>query len=94
MNNLKNILGYMFSAIGEKSINNELFVFIIAIMFMMFFSIFGFVFMCIWYIIPSCLESNPLFLVLYIMFSVSTSGVLSTMTIFSFHALIDKKEKK
>jgi hypothetical protein len=87
---MKNI----FSAIGEKSANNELFLIITILMCMMLVSIFGFVFMGICYIIPTCLSSIILFQILYTVFSFSTSIVLSIMTIAGFIAWIDEKEKK
>jgi hypothetical protein len=81
----------IFSAIGEKSVNNELFLIITILMCMMLVSIFGFVFMGIWYIIPTCLSSIILFQILYTVFSFSTSIVLSIMTIAGFIGWIDKK---
>jgi len=94
MNNIKNILKNIFSAIGEKSSSNDLFLIISLLMGMMLFSIFGFVFMGIWYIIPTCLSSIYLFQILYTVFSFSTSIVLSIMTIVGFIAWIDEKENK
>lgn len=91
MNNIKNIMKTIFSAIGEKSVNNELFVITVLLMSMILVSIFGFVFMGIWYIIPNCLSSIPLFQILYTVFSFSTSIVLSIMTIAGFIGWIDKK---
>ena len=88
---MKNILKYIFSAIGEKTIDNELFVIIILLMVMLLVSIFGFVFMCIWYIIPNCLSSILLFEILYTIFSMSTSVVISIMAVIGFVAWIDKK---
>jgi hypothetical protein len=81
----------IFSAIGEKSVNNELFIIMSILMGMMLVSIFGFVFMGIWYIIPTCLSYIPLFQILYTVFSFSTSIVLSIMTIAGFIGWIDKK---
>lgn len=91
MNNVKNIMKNVFSAIGEKSVNNELFMIMSLLMGMMLVSIFGFVFMGIWYIIPTCLSSIILFQILYTVFSFSTSIVLSIMTIAGFIGWIDKK---
>jgi hypothetical protein len=94
MNNIKNILKNIFSAIGEKSSSNDLFLIITILMCMMLVSIFGFVFMGIWYIIPTCLSYILLFQILYTIFSFTTSIVLSIMTIVGFIAWIDEKEKK
>lgn len=94
MNNIKNIMKNIFSAIGEKSTNNELFVIIALLMVMMLSSVFGLVFMGIWYIIPNCLSSILLFEVLYDIFSVSTSIVLSIMTIVGLTVWSEEKENK
>lgn len=88
---MMNIIKNIFSAIGEKSVNNELFMIVSLLMGMILVSIFGFIFMGIWYIIPTCLSSILLFQVLYTVFSFSTSIVLSIMMVVGFIAWIDKK---
>lgn len=94
MNNIKNIMRDIFSIIGEESADNDLLMIIFLLVGMMLVSIFGFVFMGIWYFIPTCLSSIFLFQILYTVFSFSTSIVLSIMTIADFIAWIDEKEKE
>lgn len=92
--NIKNNIKCIYSAIGEKSINNELFVLIIIPIFVTLASIFGIVFVGIWYIIPTCLSSISEFSTLYFIFSVSTTMALSLITLIGFNVWINKEEKK